>query len=226
MRLPFVDLSPEEDGDWFLRSVQFYKGTPGAPNPVTCHTCHPDHGSHGLVSPKAPPALWRAGDTGPWGSKGNNASLSNLVQATFNAHGIFAGPPTPVSVNTIVAFLENDAPAPPSPFVEADGSLGPDALAGQALFEGAAGCVACHAPPLYIPPAGSPATIAAGVGTGLVPANVPSLLGVGASAPYFNNNGAPTLEDVLLQNAGDQHGTTSTLSAQQRAQLVAFLKSL
>ena len=226
IRLPFVDLSPEEDGDWFLRSVQFFKGTPSSPNPVTCFTCHTDNGSDGLQHLKNPPVLWRAGDTGPWGSKGNKPVLSAVVSSTFGAHGIFAGPPTPVSISTIVAFLENDAPAPPSPFVGLDGSLGADALAGKALFEGSAGCVQCHAAPLYIPPPGNPLTIAGGVGTGLLNANVPTLLGVWASAPYLHSGDATTLEDVLTMNAGDLHGTTSQLTAAERAQLVAFLRTL
>jgi len=55
---------------------------------------------------------------------------------------------------------------------------------------------------------------------------VPTLLGVWASAPYLHDGSRSTLMDVLTDNPGDQHGVTSGLSAQQRADLVAFLQSL
>lgn len=225
-RVPLADLTPEEDGDWFFRSVDFFNATPANPNPVTCHTCHPDAGSDGLIHKFNTPVMWRAGETGPYGWKGNNASLPQLVQGTFNAHGSFPGPPQPGAVGTIVAFLTNSAEPPPSPFLLEDGSLSPAAQAGQALFEGAAGCSTCHAPPLFIPPAPAPPTIQAGVGTGLVPANVPSLRGLWASEPYLHDASAATIEDVILQNAGNLHGTTSGLSAQQRADLVEYLRTL
>jgi len=32
--------------------------------------------------------------------------------------------------------------------------------------------------------------------------------------------------DVLLNNPGDQHGTSSTLSARDRTRLVAYIRSL
>jgi len=56
--------------------------------------------------------------------------------------------------------------------------------------------------------------------------NVPTLLGLWATAPYLHDGSAPTLFDVLDRNVDDLHGTTSTLDAQQRSDLVEFLKSL
>ncbi len=75
-------------------------------------------------------------------------------------------------------------------------------------------------------PRGAAVHPATGVGTGLLSANVPTLLGVWASAPYLLSGDATTLEDVLTMNVGDLHGTTSQLTAAERAQLVAFLRTL
>ena len=124
------------------------------------------------------------------------------------------------------AYLTNANPAPRSPHLLSDGSLSPDAQAGKALFEGAAGCSGCHAAPFFVPVEPDPANIAGGVGTGMAPINVPTLLGAWATAPYFHDASAATFENVLLLDTGDLHGNTSTLSATDRQQIVAYVRSL
>jgi cytochrome c peroxidase len=54
--------------------------------------------------------------------------------------------------------------------------------------------------------------------------NVPSLLGVGRTAPYLHGGQASTLRDVL--DLADRHGAASSLSADEREDLVAYLESL
>jgi len=223
--IPLQDLSAADDGEWFFRSVQFLNGTPLLPNNVTCASCHPDGGSDDVTHGKQAPALGGVGETGPWGSTGVQPDLLAVIQATFQAHSQFGGP-LPAGADLLVLEYFNDVEPPGSPFLEADGGLSPAAQAGQAVFEGAAQCSSCHVEPLFIPVSPDPPTIASGVGTGLSPANVPSLRGVWATAPYLHNGSAPQLMDVLLDNAGDLHGITSTLSAQQREDLVAYLQSL
>ncbi len=61
------------------------------------------------------------------------------------------------------------------------------------------------------------------VGSGF---NVPSLLGVSRSAPYLHDGSEATLAARVFGNAGDRHGTTSTLSEPEKHDLVAYLKSL
>jgi CxxC motif-containing protein (DUF1111 family) len=57
--------------------------------------------------------------------------------------------------------------------------------------------------------------------------DTPSLLGVAGSAPYLNDGRAATLEEVITKhNAKNLHGDTRSLSASERADLVAFLRSL
>lgn len=129
--------------------------------------------------------------------------------------------------------------APRSPFREPDGSLGPDALAGQALFE-TQGCTECHSGERrtdsgFIGP-GQPRlhdvgtiTEASGqrLGEPLLGLDTPSLVGAWATPPYLHRGQAPTLRDVLVaENPGDAHGVTSDLSDAQLDQLVAYLLAL
>ena len=65
------------------------------------------------------------------------------------------------------------------------------------------------------------------VGTG-GPIKVPSLVGVGARAPYLHTGCAPTLRDRFTGSCdgGDSHGHTSQLSETELADLIAYLESL
>ncbi len=225
-RLPLFSLTPEEDGEWFFRSVEFLNGTPLNPNSMTCATCHPNGGSDNLTHGNQAPHLWDNGATGPWGWAGNKPDLGDVVLGTFNAHSEFGGTPPFGSLDLVETYLISGNPVPVSPHVLPGGALSPEAQAGQLLFEGSAGCVVCHAAPDFIPVAPQPATLPAGVGTGIAPVNVPTLRGLWLTAPYLHDGSAATLLDVLLQNVGDQHGTTSGLSASERAQLVGYLSTL
>ena len=57
----------------------------------------------------------------------------------------------------------------------------------------------------------------------------PPLWGVADSAPYFHDGAATTLESAILRHGGDASRVTENykhLSAEDRAAIVAFLKSL
>jgi cytochrome c peroxidase len=53
----------------------------------------------------------------------------------------------------------------------------------------------------------------------------PSLRHLAGRPPYFHDGSAASLEDLVERNA-DRMGQTSHLSREQRAALVAFLKTL
>jgi YVTN family beta-propeller protein len=222
--VPLQDLSQEDDGEWWFRSVQFLKGTPLAPNNLTCATCHPGGGSDGLNHNRQVPAMFRLGETAPYGWAGVQPSLIDQVHAVFGAHSQTGGPMEPGSDLDVQAYLVAHEP-PRSPFL-VNGAPSAQALAGKALFEGAAHCADCHAGPVFIPLPPTPLTFAGGIGTGLVPINVPSLRGAWSTPPYLHDGSRPTLMDVLTDNPGDQHGLTSTLTSQQRAELVEYLRTL
>lgn len=92
---------------------------------------------------------------------------------------------------------------------------------GRALFESSAlGCVGCHNGDLQ-----SNLQLM-NVGTGGM-FKVPSLLGVGARAPFMHDGCATTLLDRFTTcGGGDAHGMTSQLDAQKLSDLVAYLESL
>jgi hypothetical protein len=56
--------------------------------------------------------------------------------------------------------------------------------------------------------------------------NVPSLVGVGAHAPYFHNGSAQTLEDVFDQHEIGAQPISDALGAGDQTSLLAFLRSL
>jgi hypothetical protein len=64
------------------------------------------------------------------------------------------------------------------------------------------------------------------VGTGAA-FQVPSLIGLAYRAPFLHHGCAPTIEDRFGDcGGGDKHGKTSMLTTSERADLVAYLKSL
>ncbi|MFO0756194.1 MAG: c-type cytochrome [Byssovorax sp.] len=94
---------------------------------------------------------------------------------------------------------------------------------GKALFESSAvACGSCHNGTHLTNNAN------ADVGTGRS-FQVPSLVGVGARAPFMHDGCAPTLKDRFTNKAcggGDQHGQTSQLSEADIDDLVAYLETL
>ena len=227
-RVPGVDLSQLENGEWFYDSIAFFNGTAQNLNPVTCNTCHPrlfsDSGTN--KGGKNAQGFFDLGSTGPWGYTGNRESLLEKTQGLFVAHGVVGGVLDPVAEADLTFFQENGTEVPISPHLEPDGSLSPEAQAGEIVFNGAGNCASCHEPPLFLPADPGSRTLPAGVGTGLAPANITSLRGLWATPPYLHDASAETLMDVLLNNVNDQHGTTSTLTQQQLDDLVAYLLSL
>ncbi|HEY0192692.1 MAG TPA: c-type cytochrome, partial [Kofleriaceae bacterium] len=91
---------------------------------------------------------------------------------------------------------------------------------GKQVFE-TEGCRSCHDGPAYTDRERHKMT-----GT-LKQSDTPSLIGVAASAPYFHDGSAATIE-ALLRDRGAVHGMADTakLSDQQVADLTAFLDTL
>ncbi|HUE74535.1 MAG TPA: hypothetical protein VMP01_26950 [Pirellulaceae bacterium] len=118
----------------------------------------------------------------------------------------------------------------------AKGGLSDAAQRGKEIFfSSETKCATCHSGPMYADSQPGPMPPKHDVGTGeddpgekMGPAyDTPSLLGVYRTAPYLHHGKAATLEEVLTScNKDDRHGKTSHLSAEQIADLVAFLKAL
>ncbi len=109
-----------------------------------------------------------------------------------------------------------------SPWRNPDGSMTASALAGRAVF-GTAGCAQCHGGAEFTDSTGPTETLH-DVGTlrttsgerlgGPLPGiDTPTLLGLWATAPYFHDGSAPTLDDVFRVSGGRvlpaEEGSTS-----------------
>ncbi len=144
-------------------------------------------------------------------------------------------------LDALAAYVTSLDSAPRSPRRNQDGTLGPEALAGQALFESdALGCASCHAGPTLTdsawigpmtPLLHDVGTIEPGsgqrLGQPLTGLDTPSLHGLWNSPPYLHNGSAADLHALLTEhNLGDAHGVTSNLSGAELDQLVAYLLSL
>jgi YVTN family beta-propeller protein len=226
-RVPFTaQTSDAEDGLYLFLSVGLVGGDAQQPNRVTCQSCHTDGVSDNLLRGVQVPPMWGLPDTGPWGRTGGRAVLADVVAGAINRHNESGAPPVVENAEALFdAWLAVFDP-PESLYLQADGSLGADAAAGRTIFENV-GCTECHAAPLFIPPPENPPTIEEGIGTGLAPANVPSLRGAWSSAPYLHDGSRSTLREVLVGDPADGHGLlTAGLTETELRQLIAWLLTL
>jgi YVTN family beta-propeller protein len=102
-------------------------------------------------------------------------------------------------------------------------------LRGKAIFESPqTGCTACHPAPLYMDMQPHDVGTADGPGEWFGPLiDTPTLRFLYDSAPYLHDGSAATLYTVLTTaNPDDEHGVTSHLTADELADLIAFLLAL
>jgi YVTN family beta-propeller protein len=203
---------------------------------VACSTCHLDAREDGHVwmfpdGPRQTPAL--AGrkllSTAPYHWSGEFPTLNDFNVHTIRERmgGVGLGGLDALNLDRWVDSL----PAAPTPFNPSMDVV----QRGRAAFEKAQ-CATCHSGPALTDNTNR------NVGTlntramdprerdnGLVERqgfNVPSLHGLARSAPYLHDGTEVTLEARVFGNARDQHGITSTLTDLEKADLVAYLKSL
>jgi DNA-binding beta-propeller fold protein YncE len=137
-------------------------------------------------------------------------------------------------LDALAAYVTSLDKVPPSPFRNPNGSFTASALRGRRVFA-RAGCPDCHSAPEFTD---SPAGLLHDVGTidakagsrldrPLVGFDTPTLKGAWATAPYFHDGRAATLQDVVTTyNVGDKMGVTSNLSSHQLQDLVEYLEEL
>ncbi|MEP6862817.1 MAG: cytochrome-c peroxidase [Deltaproteobacteria bacterium] len=197
----------------------FHEQTPSG---LACASCHPEGRDDGLVwkfqelGPRRTQVL--AGSIlarAPYHWTGDQADLPTLMDDVFAVR--MAGTlPTNSEHRSLGPFLER-IPAP-APVGLANGDA---AARGKAIFESSdTACLGCHAGPLM----STKQIVDVGTGGAF---KVPSLVGVGARAPFLHDGCATTLMDRFTTcGGGDLHGKTSQLSAAQLSDLVAYLETL
>lgn len=206
-----------------------------------CATCHLDGGADQLVwvvpdgARQTPTLAGRLAGTGPFNWKGTHALLQNNMKDTVQRMGGLGL--TQEELVSLEEFLLVGLTAPVNPHLAQSG-LTPAQQRGKDIFNSQdAGCATCH-------PGGSGsdgqlhdvgiATAKEGIlqslsgfGESWLRFNTPSLKGVYASAPYFHNGKAATLEQVLAMTSDHGWmGDTSALTPEQRQDLIAYLLTL
>jgi cytochrome c peroxidase len=188
------------------------------------HSTDPKSGFPGdFDGPRDAPSLWNVAQTAPYGWKGDQPTVEDFVISAIKTHFADANP-TPERVAALSAYVRTFLP----PVSAYDlGTMSPAAVRGEKLFDGKAGCNTCHVEPLFTdrklheigvpeaPGANDPG-----------PFDTPQLRDVKDTAPYMHNGIFKTLQQVV--DFYDKDATTAPLhlTAQEKADLVAFLESL
>ena len=187
---------------------------------MACATCHPDNRADGLSwridkhELQTPILAGRMVGTHPYKWDGGDKDLKTSLAMTMKRLGGFGLKDKEAEgLQAYVEAMPNvRAPARPATMV----------ARGKKLFDSAQlGCRVCHDGPTYSDNAQHQLS-----GT-LTESDTPSLLGLHASAPYYHDGSAPTLEALLRDRAG-VHGMAdmSKLTDAQVADLTAFLETL
>jgi DNA-binding beta-propeller fold protein YncE len=141
-------------------------------------------------------------------------------------------------LDALAAYVASLSKFKCSPFRNSDGTLTPDAVIGRQLFN-QQNCVSCHSGGNFTDSVDSTnnfvlhnvGTLKAWsgqrLGTNLTGLDTPTLKGLWNTGPYLHDGTAATLLDVITtQNTNNQHGATSSLTATQQVQLVAYLQQI
>lgn len=201
---------------------------------VACSTCHLEGREDGHVwqfpdGARQTPAL--AGrkllSTAPYHWSGEFATLNQ-----FNVHTITermgGSGLDPTSADALDTFIDQ-LPLAENPLRT---SMPTDvAQRGRAAFE-KAGCDSCHAGSLLTnntnADVGTLRRVGSNPDNGVVSTNgfnVPSLLGIGRTAPYLHDGSQMSLAERVLVSDG-KHGDTAKLGDQEKKDLIVYLKSL
>jgi cytochrome c peroxidase len=185
---------------------------------LACASCHPDNRADGLSwriekhELQTPVLAGRLVGTHPYKWDGGDATLRDSLRSTMKRLG--GSGLSRRDTDALAAYLES-LPAVRTP------TRDPVQVArGRKVFDGE-GCRSCHDGPTY-----SDRQLHKLAGT-LQESDTPSLVGVAASAPYFHDGSAATLE-ALLRDRGAVHGMADTarLTDQEITDLTAFLDTL
>jgi hypothetical protein len=186
---------------------------------VACATCHPEGGDDGTTWPFRDVGLRRTQTisggvlaTAPLHWSGDRPDMMALMMDTF-VRRMSGDPPTQELADAVARFVDA-IPADRPPVVE-----DPERVERGRLAFAARGCDGCHSGERFTN------NLTVDVGTG-GEFQVPSLLGVAYRAPYLHDGCAETLEDRFGPCGGDRHGDVAMITAEEIADLVAYLRSL
>jgi len=229
-----------DDGHVWHEDIRESYEQPGKFEPNAMHAFEDKQAFEGFAkgAPRQTPMLaGRLAAHGPYGWKGESPNLKHRVIVGFGIHRWLGGGPLSYSADktlpraeALIAFARNGLVPPPRVTREKTDVE----KRGEVLFNDAnVGCATCHLPKTeYTNRAlvglGEWAFEKARFDTELKDDwkfKTPSLLYLAGSAPYYHDGSAATLEELIERN-GKRMGHTDHLSKEDRAALVAFLKTL
>jgi DNA-binding beta-propeller fold protein YncE/mono/diheme cytochrome c family protein len=189
----------------------------------SCATCHPDGRDDGNVwssengMRQTISLAGRLVGTAPYNWNGHNPTIDlSLQQTIIRLSGLGVDRKTR---EALAAYLLRGLD-PPHVVTARDALV----ARGESVF-GRAGCATCHNPERQFSD-GQAHDVHSAVGGDSDPRfDTPSLVGVGATAPYFHDGRYASLKSLLLDNH-DRMGHTSDLSREDLRSLIAYLNAL
>jgi mono/diheme cytochrome c family protein len=213
-----------------LGEQMFFDATRCFQNWQSCATCHPqirtdalnwDLLNDGVGNPKQTKNMLFAIQTPPAMISGIRPNAETAIRTGMRYIQFIDHSEADALV--IEAFFHSIRPVPSPALV--NGELSPAALRGKKIFAKAE-CARCHNGTYFTDGHLHKVGTDDGVDTGKA-WDTPSLREAWRTAPYLHDGRAATLDDMLKTfNPGDEHGETSTLSADQRHDLVEYIRSL
>jgi len=194
---------------------------------VACASCHPGGTDDGLVwlEHTATITLRRRrtkhlanarSSMAPFHWDGEFQTMSALSESTMT--NLMGGDGLLVDTSGVQAFIDEVVQPPALPVTDAAA-----VARGEAVFQ-AAGCVTCHASPDWVDHLSHAVLVPESLASddAFTSADTPGLRGVFLAGPYFHDGRAADLDAVLHSAMGN----AASLSDADRADLVAFLRSL
>lgn len=186
-----------------------------------------EHATYG-VPRRTPMLTGRLLPAGPYGWRGESATLEDRIKAGSQLHAA-NDPPDPPNhyLNALGVFLRLGLPKPPVRKTP----LNAEEQKGKTIFEDAkAACSVCHEPTRYFSNFTAMKLPALPTLPGFeaepdVLYKTPSLLYVGRHGSLLHDGSAKTLEELIEAN-GTRMGSTAHLTPEERKALVAYLKTL
>jgi cytochrome c peroxidase len=188
---------------------------------ISCSSCHPEGGEDGHVwhfpegLRRTLPLQGGVMERAPFHWDGTLGDMTALVSEVMVKRMSMPAVPSDAQVAGLGSFLEQ-LPA----LAPADG-LDPAAVSrGEALFRRAdVGCATCHGGPQYT----NNQLQDVGTGGQFV---TPSLIGVGLRNALFHDGCAKSVAERFGPCGGTAHGNPAPLSSDDKADVIAFLRSL
>lgn len=196
----------------------------------SCATCHPqvradalnwDLLNDGSGNPKQTKNMLFAIQTPPAMISGIRPNAETAIRTGMRYIQFVTHPEA--DALAIEAFFRSQRPVPSPALV--NGELSPAALRGKNVFI-EANCAKCHNGNYFTDGRLHIIGNAEGADAGKA-WDTPTLREVWRTAPYLHDGRAATLDDMLdPYNPGDKHGKTSNLTAEQKRDLVEYVRSL